>query len=91
METGQNVYGESVDKIVQGNAQPLHSKLATPQGWLRMGDVRIGDEILTPRGTATTVTGVYPRGTRSVYEIVTEDGSMVEACGEHLWDVIIED
>ena len=56
-----------------------------------MGDVRIGDEVLTPRGTATTVTGVYPRGTRSVYEIVTEDGSMVEACGEHLWDVIIED
>lgn len=86
-----NVYGESVDKIVQGNAQPLHSKLATPTGWMRMGEAEVGDELLTPAGGVTRITGVYPRGTRPVYRVTRADGSTTLACNEHLWEVIVDE
>lgn len=87
----RDVYGESVDKIVQGNAQPLHSKIATPSGWITMGDVAEGTEVLVPSGGTAVVDGVFPRGTRPVYEVVRADGASTQACNEHLWDVELDD
>lgn len=85
----RDVYGDSVDKIVQGNAQPLDTMLATPQGWKAMGDIEIGDEVLTPDGVNAQVTGVYPRGKRKIYLVRLADGRQTRACGEHLWNVDI--
>lgn len=84
-------YSESVDKIIQGNAQPLTSRIATPTGWKFMRDIQVGDEVLTPNGTVTTVTGVYPKGKRPVYDVELRDGSHAEACNEHLWNITIAD
>jgi conserved hypothetical protein len=80
-----------VDKIIQGNAQPLTSRIATPTGWKLMRDIQVGDEVLTPKGTVTTVTGVYPKGKRPVYDVELCDGSHAEACNEHLWDIIAKE
>ena len=77
-----------MDKIIQGNAQPLTSRIATPTGWKFMRDIQVGDEVLTPNGTVTTVTGVYPKGVRPVYDVELRDGSHSEACNEHLWDTV---
>ena len=77
-----------MDKIIQGNAQPLTSRIATPTGWKLMRDIQVGDEVLTPNGTVTTVTGVYPKGVRPVYDVELRDGSHTEACNEHLWNII---
>lgn len=87
----RDVYGDSVDKIVQGNAQPLDARLATPTGWIDMGVATVGQEVLTPDGDVAVIDGVYDRGTRDVFEITRGDGVTVEACGEHLWEVVIED
>lgn len=87
----RDVYGESVDKIVQGNAQPLDAKIATPTGWTSMGEVVAGQtEVLVPAGGSALVTGVYPKGEREVFEVATADGAVSRACDEHLWDVEIE-
>lgn len=91
MEQLRAVYGDSVDSIVQGNAQPLDAKIATPTGWKLMGEMEAGTQVLTPSGEVTQVSGVYPRGTRPVYEVVRADGSTTTACNEHLWEVEIED
>mgnify|MGYP000907959507 CR=1 FL=1 len=80
-----------MDKIIQGNAQPLTSRIATPTGWKFMRDIQVGDEVLTPNGTVTTVTGVYPKGVRPVYDVELCDGSHTEACNEHLWDIIAKE
>ena len=87
----RDVYGESVDKIVQGNAQPLDSKIMTPYGFVLMGDIRIGDEVITPTGNTAMVSGVYPRGVRPVYIVRRADGSSCRACNEHLWKVQLSD
>lgn len=86
----RDVYGESVDKIVQGNAQPYSAKIATPAGWTTMGEIQEGDTILVPDGGTALVDGVFPRGTRPVFEVTRADGASTEACNEHLWEVEIE-
>jgi len=70
-----------------GKAQPIHSKILTPHGWVRMGDIRVGQVIYSTNGECTTVTGVYPQGAKQVYKISLTDGSIVESCADHLWAV----
>jgi hypothetical protein len=87
----RDVYGDSVDKIVQGNAQPLDSGVLTPDGFVEMGNIVQGNKVVTPDGNIATVIGVYPRGVRKVYEVTRRDGSKTKACNEHLWKVMLSD
>lgn len=72
---------------VEGNAQTLDSAVLTPRGFVRMGDIRVGDAVVDPEGQPSVVTGVFPKGVRRVYRVTRRDGSTVEACDEHLWKV----
>lgn len=65
--------------------QPLDAKLATPNGWKLMGDVRVGDLVIGRDGISTKVLGVYPKGKKDVYQITTSDGTATECCLDHLW------
>jgi phosphate starvation-inducible protein PhoH len=68
-------------------AQSLDSKVLTPEGWVLMGDIRVGDQVMTPQNTITTVTGVFPQGIKDIYKITFSDDSFTECCDEHLWAV----
>jgi hypothetical protein len=70
-----------------GKAQPLTSKVLTPEGWREMGQIQVGDSVVGSDGTAKRVLGIYPQGSREVYEVHFTDGSIVETCEEHLWEV----
>ena len=66
-------------------AQSLDSKILTPKGWIRMGDIKINDTVIDSNGKLTKVIGVYPQGKKSVYKVTFSDGSSTECCDEHLW------
>lgn len=70
-----------------GKAQPLDSKILTPNGWVRMGDLNIGDEVIGSDGNVKKVLGVFPQGIKHVYEVGFNDGSVVKCTNEHLWSV----
>lgn len=70
-----------------GKAQPLDVKIHTPNGWVRMGDIKPGMMISTPDGGWAPVTAIYPQGMKQIYRITFEDGRSTEACGEHLWEI----
>jgi phosphate starvation-inducible protein PhoH len=70
-----------------GKAQPLDSKIRTPYGWSSMGSMSVGDEVVTPKGTTTFVTGVYPQGVKDVYKVTFSDGRSARCCENHLWKV----
>jgi predicted ribonuclease YlaK len=70
-----------------GKAQPLDSKVLTPNGWIRMGDIKIGDVVSTPDSTTASVVGVYPQGEIDIYQVTFNDGTKTECCGDHLWKV----
>ena len=70
-----------------GKAQPLDTKILTPDGYILMGDIKIGDEILSPSGGTQTVIGVFPQGRKLMYKVTFSDGSSTRCCEEHLWSV----
>lgn len=68
-----------------GKAQPLDSLIQTPTGPMRMGDIKVGQEICSPDGSISRVLGVFPQGEKEIYRITFADGDTVRACGDHLW------
>jgi predicted ribonuclease YlaK len=65
--------------------QPLDSKILTPDGWVNMGNLSIGDNVISRDGKPTKVLGIYPKGKKDIFRITTNDGSSTECCEDHLW------
>lgn len=80
-----------------GKALPVDTSVLTPNGYVRMGDLRVGDKVISARGNVTIVTGVYSQGRKEVYEIVFSetgkcpDKTVVKCCKDHLWTVRTEE
>lgn len=70
-----------------GKAQSLNSLIATPEGWVRMGDIEIGQKIFSQDGNIYSVTGVFPQGIQDTYRVIFGDDSSTECNMEHLWVV----
>lgn len=76
------------DEMGLGKLAPLDSRLLTPLGWIEMGDIKLGDNVIGVDGNATKVVGVYPQGIKDIYKITFTDGSSTECGLEHLWKVL---
>lgn len=68
-------------------AQPLDAKILTPNGWVTMGDIKIGDSVCSPDGSYTKVINVIEQGQQEVFRFTFDDGSSTEACADHNWQV----
>ena len=73
-----------------GKAQPLYSKVLTPNGFVQMGDLKVGDKVFAANGNESTVTGIFPQGLRKIYEITLENGYKCRASDNHLWLSVYE-
>jgi superfamily II DNA or RNA helicase len=80
-------YGIIVSPPRSGKAQPLYSKIRVPGGWIKMGEVKIGDTISTPDNGTAKVLNIFSQGLRPVYRITFEDGRTTDCDKEHLWKV----
>lgn len=67
-----------------GKAQPLYSKILTPEGYIRMEDVRVGTKVFTHTGAVASVSAIYPQGERAIYEITLQDRTKIRVSDEHL-------
>jgi ATP-dependent Lon protease len=74
-----------------GKAQPLDAKVLTPNGFKLMGDVAIGDQVLTPSGDVANIIGIFPQGEKDIYRVGFSDNVVTECCKEHLWKVATRD
>lgn len=70
-----------------GKALTLDSKLYTRTGSIRMGDVKLGDEIANPDGGFSRVIGVFPQGKKQICRVHFSDFTYVDCCEDHLWQV----
>lgn len=73
-----------------GKAQPLDSPVLTDSGFVRMGDLKVGDKVIGVDGNPYPISHVFPQGSMPVYKVLFEDGSFTECCGDHLWEVTNE-
>lgn len=67
-----------------GKAQPLYSKILTPNGFIAMKDVYVGCDVFTGSGNVGKVSGIYPQGVRPIYEITLQDRTKIRVSDEHL-------
>jgi len=72
-----------------GKAQPLYSKILTPDGWVRMGDIKVGDKVINTYGGISKVDGVFPQGVMDIYEVMFDDGTSIRTTKDHLWFVTV--
>ena len=70
-----------------GKAQPLYSKVLTPNGWKYMGDIERGDRVFDMNSNICKVTDTFPQGEKDIYEVKFNDGTSTKCCNEHLWVV----
>lgn len=70
-----------------GKALCVKTPVRVPGGWKLMGQLKVGDLVVSKDGTSTEVTGVYPQGPKKLYRVTFEDGRFVDADLEHLWHV----
>lgn len=72
---------------MRGRAQPVFTKVLTPNGFQPIGELRVGDFVIGSDGKPTEVLGVYPQGFKEIYRVSSQDGSSTLASGDHLWSV----
>jgi len=70
-----------------GKAQPNSEPILTPDGFVKIGSLKVGDFVTGSDGRPTKVTGIFPQGPRDIYEITFSDKSKVRCDLEHLWCV----
>ena len=70
-----------------GKALPNSSIIPTPNGNKRVDEIKVGDYVYDRMGYPTKVLGVYPQGSKEVWQITLKDGRTAKCCDEHLWNV----
>jgi hypothetical protein len=71
-----------------GKALSLDTPIPTPNGWTTMGEISVGDNILSPDGNSVSVTmKTETMHNHNCYKIHFDTGEEIIADAEHLWEV----
>lgn len=70
-----------------GKALADSEVVLTPTGFVPMGTLKVGDEVISEDGKPTTVTGVYPQGRKEIFKLTFKQGQTVRCTSDHLWKV----
>lgn len=64
----------------------VDTPIPTPNGWVKNGDLRDGDQVFDERGAVCNVVQAHPiTMPERAYRLTFSDGSTLEADGNHLW------
>lgn len=70
-----------------GKAQPLDARVLTVRGWMRMGELRVGDALASVDGRPSRVRAIFPQGVQPIYRVTFSDGRATHCTADHLWRV----
>lgn len=84
---GKGELGIIVSPMGVGKAQPLYSRILTPDGYKTMGDIQKGDFVIGGDGKKHIVLQTFPQGIRPVYKVSFSNGTSCECDINHLWNV----
>jgi len=100
-EVGIPLYGNLINTITRGarlkkfylrsaatglgKALKNGTLVATPDGFIPIEKLTVGQPIFGEDGKSYRVKGVFPQGEKDVVEIKFSNGAKVECCEDHLW------
>lgn len=56
-----------------------------PEGYIRNGDLKVGDLVYNRFGKPIAVSSIHPQGLRTVYRVTLTDGRQIDCARDHLW------
>lgn len=66
----------------------VETPILTPNGFTKLKDLNVDDKIYGPDGKETKIKFITPiRLTSKAYEVVFDNGDVLKACEDHLWEV----
>lgn len=74
-------------QATSGKCAPLDSKVLTPNGFVLMGDLKVGDIVCGSDGKPQTVLQIFEQPKKQMYRFTMADGATVESSAEHLWAI----
>lgn len=75
------------DDMGLGKMEPLSSLIPTPDGFRKMGDIKVGDYVFSEDGKPTKVVKTFDHKEKEIYKITFSDGTTCRCGLEHLWKV----
>lgn len=87
----QEIVNSTANKIIveagagSGKALLNGSKVVTPNGYINIEDLKVGDEIFGINGNIYNVLGVYPQSKKQIYNVTFSDGTIIKCSKDHLW------
>lgn len=73
------------------NPQPKGSLVLTPKGFVKIEDLKVGDEICGIENKVQTITHSTDEGLKDCVRLILEDGSKAESALDHKWLVYKKD
>lgn len=84
LERGERVMVVAAEGV--GKRANINSMIPTPSGWIKLGDIKIGDQVFDRFGNVVNVTYVSPvEPNPDAYRVMFSDGNHVDADAEHQW------
>lgn len=73
-----------------GKMAPYDTDILTPNGFVKLGSIKVGDTISGADGGQQTVLQIFEQGIKDVYKVTFDDGATTECGLEHLWRVTVK-
>lgn len=75
------------DEMGLGKAVTINTLILTRNGWVPIGQLKVGDCVIGGDGQSCNVIGVYPQGKKQIYRVWFKDGVYTDCDKDHLWQV----
>ena len=80
-------FGLIIGPLSFGKALADDENVVTPDGYVQIKNLKVGDYVIGSNGKPSKVIGVYPQGERDIYKVVFSDKTSCRCDKEHLWNV----
>lgn len=71
--------------IGSGKSSYVNALISTTYGKIRLGDLDVGDKVLSPSNKEQEILKIIPVGQQKLWTLTTEDGLSTQCSSDHLW------
>ena len=83
----KGIAGPNIDLLGPRGPLAVSTPVATPNGWVPIGELQVGDLVFSERGQLTEIVSISDYDKSATWEVVFTDGSSICCDDQHLWKV----
>lgn len=83
----KSIAGPNIDLLGPRGPLAVSAPVATPNGWVPIGELQIGDLVFSEHGQVTEVIDISDYEESPTWEVVFTDGASVRCDDQHIWKV----